>query len=124
MKPVYNEKCRQFSDINQESKELQDYMTQSCELWMMWLWSDGLTVNDEFWPNREVPRAEFGSAFSRLLFWTQYASYKWDPLYYVPHLNALKENGIMNQIDDPWLIERRAWVVLMFQRYTEKFLNK
>jgi hypothetical protein len=48
-------------------------------------------VNDEFWPNREVPRAEFGSALSRLLYGTKYASYKLDPLYYLPHLKALKE---------------------------------
>ena len=91
-----------------ESEEIKDYAVKSCALWLMWL------DMPKFLPNLEVTRAQFGTIMSRLLWWKKYAW--WTP-YYRKHLNALKENNIMTQIENPEKrIELRWWVWLMLRR--------
>ena len=91
-----------------ESEEIKDYAVKSCALWLMWL------DMPKFLPNMQVTRAQFGTIMSRLLWWKKYAW--WTP-YYRKHLNALKENGIMTQIDNPEKrVELRQWVWLMLMR--------
>jgi hypothetical protein len=38
----------------------------------------------------------------------------------VAHLEALKDAGIMNQIDNPYVVEVRGYVLLMLQRAMEE----
>ena len=91
-----------------ESEEIKDYAVKSCALWLMWL------DMPKFLPNMQVTRAQFGTIMSRLLWWKKYAW--WTP-YYRKHLNALKENNIMTQIDNPERrVELRQWVWLMLMR--------
>ena len=91
-----------------ESEEIKDYAVKSCALWLMWL------DMDKFLPNMQVTRAQFGTIMSRLLWWKKYAW--WTP-YYRKHLNALKENGIMTQIENPERrVELRQWVWVMLMR--------
>ena len=91
-----------------ESEEIKDYAVKSCALWLMWL------DMSKFLPNMQVTRAQFGTIMSRLLWWKKYAW--WTP-YYRKHLNALKENWIMTQIDNPERrVELRQWVWLMLMR--------
>ncbi len=93
---------------DRESEEIKDYAVKSCALWLMWL------DMDKFLPNMQVTRAQFGTIMSRLLWWKEYAW--WTP-YYRKHLNALKENGIMTQIDNPEKrVELRQWVWVMLMR--------
>jgi hypothetical protein len=94
-----------------ESEEIRDYAVKSCALWLMWL------DMPKFLPNLEVTRAQFGTIMSRLLWWKKYAW--WTP-YYRKHLNALKENNIMTQIENPEKrVELRQWVWLMLMRSAE-----
>ena len=94
-----------------ESEEIKDYAVKSCALWLMWL------DMPKFLPNMEVTRAQFGTIISRLLWWKKYAW--WTP-YYRKHLNALKENNIMTQIENPEKrTELRQWVWLMLMRSAE-----
>ena len=94
-----------------ESEEIKDYAVKSCALWLMWL------DMPKFLPNLDVTRAQFGTIMSRLLWWKKYAW--WTP-YYRKHLNALKENNIMIQIQNPEKrIELRQWVWVMLMRSSE-----
>ena len=94
-----------------ESEEIKDYAVKSCALWLMWL------DMPKFLPNLDVTRAQFGTIMSRLLWWKKYAW--WTP-YYRKHLNALKENNIMTQIENPEKrVELRQWVWLMLMRSAE-----
>jgi hypothetical protein len=69
---------------------------------------------DNFLPNERVDRAQFGTILSRLLYGNTYNGGK---PYYVKHLQALKENGIITQIDNPeWRQELREWVRLVLMR--------
>ena len=71
-----------------------------------------------FRPNDLVTRAEFGTTLSRAL------NHDSDDLeamnaanpYYKDHLNFLKAEGIMNQIDNPSMTEVRGYVMLMMMR--------
>ncbi len=94
-----------------ESEEIKDYAVKSCALWLMWL------DMPKFLPNLDVTRAQFGTIMSRLLWWKKYAW--WTP-YYRKHLNALKENNIMTQLENPEnRVELRQWVWLMLMRSAE-----
>jgi hypothetical protein len=102
-----NDNCV-FADISNESEELQTYIIQACQLGIM-----GQDM-ENFLPNEVVTRAQFGTILSRLLFGTLYND---GVPYYANHLQALKENGIMTQIDTPEeRIELRQWVRLMLMR--------
>ncbi|GHV23317.1 hypothetical protein FACS189428_6670 [Clostridia bacterium] len=69
---------------------------------------------DYFQPYATVSRAQFGTVLSRLLRQNTYAGGK---PYYAKHLQALKENGIMTQIDTPEArVELRQRVRLMLMR--------
>jgi hypothetical protein len=68
----------------------------------------------DFMPNKEVSRAEFGTVLSRMFYGEKYNN---GETYYSSHLQALKEKGIITQIDNPEeRIELRQWVWLMLMR--------
>jgi hypothetical protein len=50
--------CNTFSDISNETEELQTYIIQACELGLMGIHPDGTPLSD-FMPNKKVSRAEF-----------------------------------------------------------------
>ena len=94
-----------------ESKEMEEYALKACKLWLMWI------DMEYFQPELPVTRAQFGTILSRLLYGTKYAW--WTP-YYRKHLNALKENLIMAQIENPEeRIELREWVWVMLMRFKD-----
>lgn len=116
--------CDKFDDINKLSTELHDLVITSCELWLMWLEPDWQTPSKSFNPDDVVTRAQFGTVLSRLLFWDMY-NVKDEPsrnnakvARYEDHLAALKEYGIMTQINGDWpnYLEKRGWVMIMLQR--------
>jgi len=96
-----------FTDVANESDELQGYITEACQLGLMGV---GITA---FNPNGLVTRAQFGTVLSRALYGD--ANNNGDP-YYAAHLAALKAAGIMNNIDNPNANEVRGYVMLMMQR--------
>lgn len=99
-----------FTDVGNQTAELQGYITTSCQLGIM---GQGITA---FNPNGVVTRAQFGTALSRALYGDTYNG--GDP-YYVDHLNALQDAQIMNNISNPNAIEMRGRVMLMMQRAAE-----
>ena len=105
--------CSAFAaSIQEETRELQNYMTLACQYEIMGIHTDNTPLID-FMPNQIVSRAEFGTVLSRLLRGDTYNDS--DP-YYLKHLQALKKAGIMTQIDSPleWQEQRkRAWLMLM-----------
>jgi hypothetical protein len=82
------------------------------------------TANTTFNPDAIVTRAEFGAAFSRMLYGSIHNTPENDPRpWYQAHLQALQADGIMTQINNPMMQEVRGYVMLMMQRaYT--LLNK
>ena len=103
-----------FSDIANETPELQWYMKLACQLGLMWYESDGVTQSINFYPNDMVTRAQFGTVLSRLLRGTTYANANGTE-YYLNHLQALVDNGIITN-NDPNLQEVRWYVMLMLMR--------
>ena len=97
------------SNIN---PDLVQYVTKSCQLWLMWQWVTS------FRPKDSVTRAEFWTVLSRLLYWNQY---EWWEQYYTNHLRALQNNWIMNNISNPYMAEVRWYVMIMMQRSSLKY---
>ena len=100
-----------------ESDEIKEYATKACAFWIMWI----NMKNNEFLPNAIVTRAEFWTVMSRVLWGDRYDIMDTDNrVYYEDHLQALKRDGILMQIENPearW--EIRKWVWLVFRRISE-----
>ena len=96
-----------FSDIGDQSAELQWYIKQACQMWLMGQW---ITT---FNPTGTVTRAQFGTVLSRALYGDVYND--GNP-YYIFHLQSLQEAGIMTNISNPSVLEIRWYVMLMMMR--------
>lgn len=146
IKPDLHKKCN-FPDMKTESLEMKKYAVLSCQLGLMWLEENGVTPRKLFDPNMYVTRAQFGTVLSRLLFGDTYNikeeertvyvvikngikrmvakafglnSTRLELMRYTKHLQALKDHGIMKQIDRPMMLELRWYVMLMLMRSTHK----
>ena len=117
MKPNTSKDCSNFANsISTYNQEMKDYMVMSCQLELMWIHTVNYEPIPDFMPSKRVSRAEFGTVLSRVLRWNKY---EWtNSNYYVNHLNALKENNIITNIN-PHITEYRAWVFLMLYRSVE-----
>jgi len=113
MKEENHEINCQFDDMKNYNEREQNYAISVCQLWLMWLEYDGNPAK-EFNPTWFITRAEFGTVFSRLLYWKKYNGDA--EIRYRPHLNALKMDGIMTKIDEPDMLEQKWYVMLMLQR--------
>ena len=103
-----------FPDITPELNEaFWNSVTLAYQLWIMW-------INiDKFRPFDLVPRSEFGTALSRMLYHTSDWIYEKTDEYYTLHFNKLKEEEIMT-ILDPNIKELRWYVMIMLMRSAEK----
>jgi len=117
MKPNTSKDCSNFANsIASYNQEMKDYMVMSCQLELMWIHTVDYKAIPDFMPSKRVSRAEFGTILSRVLWWNKY---EWtNSNYYINHLNALKENNIITNIN-PNITEYRAWVFLMLYRAVE-----
>lgn len=107
MKPDTTKSCN-FDDVTNQTTELKWYITSACQLGLMWV------DMKSFDPETTVTRAQFGTILSRVLRWDKYNNGK---LYYTDHLQALKDAGIMTDINNPeWKNELRGFVMLMMMR--------
>ena len=107
--------CLSFNDEStvRESAEIKDYAIKSCALWLMWI----NMKNNEFLPNDYVPRSQFGAVLSRILRWDKYnLVHTQEKPRYTDHLNALKNEWIMTKIDNPKMLEKRWYVMIMLMR--------
>jgi hypothetical protein len=102
-----------FPDVSASLDEAYDNgVTKACQLGLM-----GVGI-EKFNPNGIVTRAEFGTVLSRALWGDEYNGA--DP-YYKDHLQALKDEGIMNIIDNPNMKEVRGYVMLMMMRADDAY---
>jgi hypothetical protein len=100
-----------FPDVSSElDAQYDNGVTNACQLGLM-----GVGV-DNFDPYGLVNRAQFGTVLSRALWGDMYNDS--DP-YYADHLEALADEGIMNNISNPMMLEVRGYVMLMMQRADE-----
>ena len=105
-KKTTNSTIPYFPDVSQKLNN--DYwwaVTLSYQLWIMWKW-----INN-FRPNDTVTRAEFATALSRLLYWTE----DWIWNYYTTHIDKLHKEWIINNVN-PNLNEIRWYVMIMLMR--------
>ena len=110
-KPDLTQWSAKFYDITDElNEEYNNAVTLASQLWIMWVNMDGY-----FRPHDIVSRAEFGTALSRMLFWTE----DWSDLYFTTHLNKLKEKWIIKETN-PDLIEIRWYAMIMLMRAANK----
>lgn len=104
----------EYSDVDESLWDLAEFIKIAYAYKIMWVNADG-TPLEEFNPNWIVTRAEYATVFSRVLYWDNYNRYEWN--YYEWHLIALKEAGILKNIN-PTIQEMRWWVMLMMYRST------
>jgi hypothetical protein len=118
---THKTQCDAYNDTKYLSEEMQFYIKTACQLDLMGLEDDGQTPQKSFNPNGSVPRSEFGTVLSRLIYGDQYNIYAGDPttlLWYEKHLQALNRDNIMKKIQDPLMLEQRARILLMLERTT------
>ena len=95
-----------FIDITKElDSQYDNWVTLAYQLGIMWIWID------KFRPYDFVTRAEFGTALSRMLYWTEDGTDK----YYTTHLNKLRSEWIITNMD-PKMKEKRGYVMIMLMR--------
>ena len=103
-----------FSDESKITKDLIPYTKKTCAYNIMWTnWS-------KFSPTQPIDRAQLWTVFSRILWGDEHNSTgKW---YYIYHVNALQDAGIMNNIKNVKGVTAKRWdVMIMFKRMYEKF---
>lgn len=100
--PDYSMKCN-FKDKDEITEDLKWYTIEACQLWIMGQW------NTDFNPMWKVSKAEFWTILSRALWWDMY---EWSDPYYLSHLVALQENGILDDISDPEDVNISRWDVI------------
>lgn len=106
-----------FTDESKTTNDLKPYTRKICSYWIMW------TDWEDFRPTSKVTRAELWTTISRMLWGTKH-NVSWKD-FYIYHLNALKNNGIMNNLDNPTTTLARRWdTFIMFKRIYEKFGSK
>ena len=114
MKPNTSKDCSNFAESMEGwSQEMKDYMVMSCQLELMWIHTVNYEAIPDFMPAKRVSRAEFWTILSRVLWWNKYEGT--NDNYYFRHLDALKANNIITNID-PNITEYRSWVLLMIYR--------
>ena len=104
-KPDTSKTCS-FNDVPLSlDSQYDNWVSTACQLWIMWIWIKN------FKPNGLVTRAEFATALSRLLYWTQ----DWTDKYYSTHISTLYNKWIISNTNHS-LIEKRWYVMLMLMR--------
>ena len=69
---------------------------------------DGASKKDNFNPNDHLTRAEFATVFSRLIYGdTNNVPLNSSSVRYSKHMQALKRDGIMTNISQPYVFETR-----------------
>jgi len=109
--------CDEFTDTKYITDEMKFFTKTACQLDLMGLEPDGNTVKKTFEPNDPVNRAMFGTILSRLIYGDVYNVYSGETYQrYEKHLQVLYEDNIMKKIEDPFMLEKRARILLMLKR--------
>lgn len=103
-----------FPDEDKITDNLKPYTRKICSYKIMWSdWED-------FRPTSKVTRAELWTTISRMLWWDKH-NVSWKD-FYIYHLNALKDQWIMNNIENPTKSLARRWdTFIMLKRLADKY---
>ncbi len=105
-------RVNKFKDVSDKlNAEYNNAVTLSYQLWIMWQ----NMPNNNFRPNDEVTRAEFVSAFSRMLYNTSDGEYRSTSKYYIHHMEKLEAEWIVTNTN-PKMKEKRWYVMIMLMR--------
>ena len=106
-------RINKFNDVSEElDAEYDNGVTLAYQLWIMWIYMP----NNNFRPFDLVPRWEFATALSRILWWDRYNVIDTDTTpFYQKHMEALRDAWIMSQIN-PTMREIRWYVMLVLMR--------
>ncbi|HMS91727.1 MAG TPA: hypothetical protein PKC87_05880, partial [Candidatus Absconditabacterales bacterium] len=120
---THKEGCDAFTDTGDLSDEMKFFVKTSCQLDLMGLHPDGYTPKQKFDPEQFVDRAQFGTILSRLIYGDKYNVYAGEIYtWYEKHLRGLFEDNIMTKIQDPFMLEKRARILLMLKRTDDTHL--
>ena len=102
-----------FPDESKITNDLKPFVKKTCAYGIMWSnWKN-------FNPTQFVDRGQLWTVISRILWGDKHdVGGKW---YYIYHLNALQDYGIMNKIDNPHVYAKRWDVMIMLKRVYEIF---
>ena len=103
-----------FPDEDKITSDLKPYTKKTCSYSIMWSnWSN-------FNPMNPLTKAHLWTVLSRILWWDKHnSSWNW---YYIYHVNALQDAGIMDNINNVSEISAKRWEVLvMLKRMYDKF---
>ena len=103
-----------FTDESKITNDLKPYTKKACTYQIMW------KNGSAFKPTEMVDRAQLWTVFSRILWGDRHdVGWKW---YYIYHVNALNDAGIMSNIANVLWVPAKRWdVMIMFKRAFEKF---
>ena len=103
-----------FPDENKITNNLKPYTKKTCSYNIMWSnWSN-------FNPKDTLTKAHLWTVLSRILWWDKHnSSWNW---YYIYHVNALQNAGIMDNINNVSKTPAKRWdVLVMLKRMYDKF---
>ena len=103
-----------FTDEDKITPNLKPYTKKICSYKIMG------NNGQDFRPTSKVTRAELGTTISRMLWGDRY-EVGWKD-FYVYHLNALKDQWIMNNLDNPTKSLARRWdTFIMLKRISDRY---
>lgn len=105
-----------YKDATSMDSEQKQFITNACQLGIMWWKNDKTTLIEYFRPNNTVTRAEFATVLSRYLYGTQNNGDMSENGWYKAHLNALNKANYIKVIDTPFMRELRGFVMLILYR--------
>ncbi len=101
-----------FKDVSKKKdNQYNNWVTLAYQLWIMWI----NMPNNKFRPDDLVPRSEFVTALSRMLYNTSDGEYRSTPMYYTHHMEKMIKKWIITN-DDPKIKELRWYVMIMLMR--------
>lgn len=105
-----------YKDATSMDSEQKQFITNACQLGIMWWKNDKTTLIEYFRPNNTVTRAEFATVLSRYLYGSQNNGDMSESGWYKAHLNALNQAKYIKVIDTPFMRELRGFVMLILYR--------
>lgn len=109
-----NSKVCNFSDMSDESTEMQQYAITACRLGIMGLEFEGVTPLQKFIPNDYVDKAQFATILDRLINGRAHDGNA--ACWYCDHVSALHDAGVITVVTDLLVPLKRAYAMIMLMR--------
>ena len=124
-KPDEGKACHHYSDVTSRYKALDQYITEACELGLMWVDNNGDQVF-HFRPKDLVTRGEYMTVVSRMLYGNKYDisdDEKWKVPFYQYHMDTLVSEGIFNHRLPEIEVQRYMVFYTLYRLANQKTMN-